>query len=453
MQIEYSNFGPIKEGLLELSKLTVICGKNNCGKTYVAHSIDYIFNRFLLELRDLINQHIFPILKKRNSEAAEDLNFVVSFDDLYDEILHKKNLDQLNRQNPENLTSYFSAPDHYFAESEITVSIPFEEIRDSLYAYKGVMRFGGGMRIETQPQSHAIHVSFADDDNARKAPIARYLSAAATRISKLILKAVLVRSFTIPGERSGLALLCKNYIADALDGYFSTPMPVSENAMDTPKNNLTRPTHNFIKFLLDPSEVDYYFFATKNGSNPTRIISPMLRGEIHIDGTTIRYKPDDMDDDLDLHMTSSSVKSLLGLELILDPLGGFQTVIIDEPELNLHPELQREFAGRIAMLVNKGYTIIVTTHSEFMMGEFNILLNLSSLSEDLREKYYKKYGYTDEMLLKKDTFAAYTAVDGRLTKMPFDEQEGYIVNTFNEVIHSQNEIINELVNDLDGDER
>ena len=35
----FSNIGPVKEAALKLGELTVIAGRNNTGKTYIAYSL------------------------------------------------------------------------------------------------------------------------------------------------------------------------------------------------------------------------------------------------------------------------------------------------------------------------------------------------------------------------------------------------------------------------------
>lgn len=39
LEIEFTNLGPVKSGKVKLAPLTIICGRNNAGKTYVSHGI------------------------------------------------------------------------------------------------------------------------------------------------------------------------------------------------------------------------------------------------------------------------------------------------------------------------------------------------------------------------------------------------------------------------------
>ena len=51
--------------------------------------------------------------------------------------------------------------------------------------------------------------------------------------------------------------------------------------------------------------------------------------------------------------------------------------MVDEPELNLHPENQRRIAQLFARLVNLGIRVFVTTHSDYIVKELNTLIMLN----------------------------------------------------------------------------
>ena len=79
-----------------------------------------------------------------------------------------------------------------------------------------------------------------------------------------------------------------------------------------------------------------------------------------------------------LHSASSTVKSLFGLWFYLENQAKKGDVLmIDEPELNIHPENQRKIARVLAMLVNAGLNVVVSTHSDYIVRELNSLIMLS----------------------------------------------------------------------------
>lgn len=104
------------------------------------------------------------------------------------------------------------------------------------------------------------------------------------------------------------------------------------------------------------------------------------------------------------HKTSSMVSELAPVILFLKYLvRPGDLVILEEPESHLHPAIQRQMARGIARLVNAGVKVIITTHSDYFIGQVNNLLKLSRASRQKREKE----GYAAADCLKSDDVSAY----------------------------------------------
>ena len=68
--------------------------------------------------------------------------------------------------------------------------------------------------------------------------------------------------------------------------------------------------------------------------------------------------------------SSSAVRSLLDLGFYLHHVVEKGALLmVDEPELNLHPENQRRIARLFARLVNLGVKVFITTHSDYIVKE------------------------------------------------------------------------------------
>ena len=82
--------------------------------------------------------------------------------------------------------------------------------------------------------------------------------------------------------------------------------------------------------------------------------------------------------------------------------------MVDEPELNLHPENQRRIARLFARLVNLGVKVFITTHSDYIVKELNTLIMLNHDKPHLR-RIADKEGYQVSELIRSDQVKVYTA--------------------------------------------
>jgi predicted ATPase len=80
---------------------------------------------------------------------------------------------------------------------------------------------------------------------------------------------------------------------------------------------------------------------------------------------------------LSMDQSSSAVRSLLDIGFYLKHEAQMgDLLMVDEPELNLHPENQRRVARLFARLVNLGIKVFITTHSDYIIKELNTLIML-----------------------------------------------------------------------------
>lgn len=121
---------------------------------------------------------------------------------------------------------------------------------------------------------------------------------------------------------------------------------------------------------------------------------------------------------IDLYNASSSIKQLSALVLYLRyKAAPNQLLIIDEPEMNLHPASQVRLLEVLAILVGLGVRVLVTTHSPYFMAH---LANLAQRSEDpkLRKKQAAQLYLKDpRALLSPDDVGAYEMRDNRLVSL------------------------------------
>ena len=79
--------------------------------------------------------------------------------------------------------------------------------------------------------------------------------------------------------------------------------------------------------------------------------------------------------------SSGAVRSLLEIGFYLRHVAQRgDLLMVDEPELNLHPENQRRVARLFVCLISLGIRVFITTHSDYIVKEFNTLRALAKIT-------------------------------------------------------------------------
>lgn len=97
------------------------------------------------------------------------------------------------------------------------------------------------------------------------------------------------------------------------------------------------------------------------------------------------YRPKGWETDLPLMNASSMVSELAPVVLYLRHIvRSGNVLIIEEPESHLHPGMQVKFTRQLARLIQYGYRVIITTHSEWVLEELGNVVQRSQLPEKER---------------------------------------------------------------------
>ena len=114
-------------------------------------------------------------------------------------------------------------------------------------------------------------------------------------------------------------------------------------------------------------------------------IEKICDGNIVIKGARIGYQKKDSDRVLDVANLSTGLKMFVILKSLLTngTLEQNGTIILDEPEIHLHPEWQLIFAELIVLIQKKfGMHILLNTHSQYFLNAIEV--------------YSTKYGIEDK---------------------------------------------------------
>jgi predicted ATPase len=135
---------------------------------------------------------------------------------------------------------------------------------------------------------------------------------------------------------------------------------------------------------------------------------------------------------LDIPIVSSMVKELVTLALFLRYRavpGDF--LVIDEPEMHLHPEAQVALAEFLAMMANSDLRVMITTHSPYIVDHLINLMKAASRTnkDEIKNMFYLKQSVA---FIEKKDVAVYLFQNG--TAKTILDEEGIIDwRTFSEV--------------------
>ena len=137
------------------------------------------------------------------------------------------------------------------------------------------------------------------------------------------------------------------------------------------------------------------------------------------------------------HISASVVKSLASLVFYFrHQARPGATLVIDEPELNLHPDLQRKVARFLAKAVNAGFRIILSTHSDYVLREFSNLVRLGAAGERGTE-VATELGYDPASTLKPELVGVWHFANGEAESIKING-DGFNLSSIEDVIGQQN---------------
>lgn len=457
MRIEFENLGAIKKGIIDLKSLNIFCGQNNTGKTYI--------NYLIYTILEVIKNFEIPIEKNFLKEyTPEKREIILDFTEFIKEEDIKEILRLIENEIKEKLSQTFSVDKEFFKDFEIKFKGEYLKEIEELEKAEEKMFFWA--------TSNDMKCIFEKKKNSRELIVRsngelsmltgemfmfyRYTGEAKDKeiecinraIFKFLIKILfpINRITTFPAERSSLSIFYKELLLKSYNLLDS--LMRDERDFDKIKNLMSKypkPLNSYINFLnrltsesLKENKGIFFEIAKK-------IEDKILNGKYQLDDDKIIYNNKDGEKKLELYTTSSLVKTIVGITFYLKYMARkYDYFLIDEPELNLHPSNQRQLARIFAMMINSGIKVIMTTHSPYIMNEFNNLIMLGKISDQERkEEIMLKHKISEEEILNDSNISSYLIINGQTEEMKKTDY-GLELDTFNEVIDEMNDLNDEI---------
>lgn len=439
MKISLKGFGAFKgEADITPGKLTVFSGVNNSGKTYAMYVLWALYQRRF--------RHVFEFSQSLAEDLREKGTLRINFEEFFSAnwATIQRGISEALRR---GLEEVFSAPEGQFKDASVSIRLEKDEFlafarKSSNYKKRievGESR-GLDVRFTDEGDKTWLSVTLLSASDFPQSLIAELLSGL---VIDILLEAYARGAFLLPAERGGLNLFYLDLDAknSALVRHLKreTPNPL-ELLKDMMVAQYAQPIDAYISFLkraprLTKGEAAFHDEAISLQKRVVRV-----RYKVTKDGV-ITAKPYRSAAELGIHLTSSAVKNFYGLWAWLEGQARpGDCLMIDEPELNLHPDNQRLIARLLVRLVNRGIRVVISTHSDYVVRELSNMIMLSSTFE-ARAGLEENFGYAPDGCerLAPEIVAAYHFSEKGVEKSVVSADFGIEVSSMDEAINKLNQ--------------
>lgn len=385
MKIHIEELGAIKEAKINLDKpLILFCGQNNTGKTYLAFIMYALAknrirrNHLKINVPDLIEKGFF--------------SFEINIDQVFE---YKK---QSIKEVKANLNTIFGISDELaeqmFAAFKISFGTEKNHCKEKIENFEIIdtLRVSQNrFKITKKVGDLNVKIELIEGED--------YSNILKDQIFEIILSSfILNRIAFYPISSAVIFPVERNSIYT-----FSKELSISRNLLIDQMQKLSKGSQ------LDPFDFinnssNRYPLAIRDGlvvSNDlqniqkkksayfdvaTEIEENLLNGTLSItkEGDVQFVSNKNKTKKLPIHMTASIVKTMSSLVFYLKYVAEkSDLIIIDEPEMNLHPDSQIVLTRVFGKLLSKGFRLLISTHSDYIIREFNNLIMTSHKNEEV----------------------------------------------------------------------
>ena len=369
MNLYIEKIGKIKKADIKINGLTLLVGKNDTGKSTfnklifsIIESINNykIFFSILTKIR-IENESFVPLLREYISKATPD-DFLNKCMEIQEDLrLNKKflSLDKIIETVNEIENKSKDIKDNKDILAYVSKIKQYKSSRDDC-SDKEQFKEIGTMEIRSVFEHSIINSKHIDD-------IGKFMIYDNNNINEILMSAKVKNDFLeedIILSEKVKAIIFRNV------KYIETPFAIEKDVlirretMRDLQNSISQEIEHFNDDIaLNKTELDY-------------IQKYILKDAIFSydkEKKGFIYKVDSSSKPLGMSNIASGVKSfaLLFSLLKLNIFNKDTLLIIDEPENHLHPEWQIKYAELIAILVNDGFSILLSSHNPTFIQALN----------------------------------------------------------------------------------
>lgn len=468
MFFRIENVGPLREAEVDLSKrLIVLTGPNNTGKTYLAWSVYGLYQSRPSARSGLYRECIDALLSSERHEVdiggflrEHHQDLLSATATTFADNIHRCFATERGRFEGVRIALRASEPDEAIERLKqqiVWTQVTFREAT----SWTGILSQHLGSVWLRLAMAVGGTLDTWDDGRRRKVATSGALNADTTnelsaispadqtflqsQLGKVIAhftgSALFPRCEIFPAERIAVNIFAKELAAKRSELVDELVDADIEGQQIVPMDVIRRSTGRYPWPIRDSLRVANDLTRMSRQESPfaglaAELESAVLGGKIGISSEgEMSYAPHDAPErNLGVHLTASVVKSLSSLVFYFRHLAQPNDfIIIDEPELNLHPDSQRKLARILAKAVRRGFKLMMSTHSDYIIRELNHMIMLSKLSPEAAGEL----GYDPECALLPDDVGVYLFNDHTAKSVPVTET-GFSIQTIDDQINALN---------------
>ena len=375
MKLIIKNIGKLKNAEVEINGITVITGENNTGKSTVGKVLWSVFNGF------------YKIDEKIYNEKVSELRKIV------DKLMKENGYDRIT----DNFKDFFGIFDR--TEEKIAVellknnrSYSEKEIKSIINAYKENLEIGDISNLVDEIND-TLKIS---DKEIIKVIVSRVMNKEfhnqintvfckeKRNIGKINLE-IKDRSIDLKVENNEISDIQNYFLINKETVYIDNPFILDSYDYEE-ENHQTHLANNI--FSENENSAISEIKVKKKLNNIYKKLNSVLSGEI-LENKNSKFVYRKNGEDIDLKNLSTGLKTFAIIKMLLQngTLEESGTIILDEPEIHLHPEWQLLFAELIVLLQKEfGMHILLTTHSPYFLNAIEVFSEKYKINEKC--KYY-----------------------------------------------------------------
>lgn len=458
MKITVKNLGSVSYGEINLNKkLTVFCGPNNTGKTYMS----YILYAMMIQSQNILDIDEFDIstLMKEGEQTIS-----IKTEDIIQYSRDKENYIK------NNLGSIFGISldqaHSLFNDMELSIAdLRDDNIKSLKFDYD--FEWTNGLIVAISKEASSMNVLLKTKTKATLSEMDVFFLGHQITLSlyNYISTYPFFNACIFPVERNSIYTFNKelsiqrNELIEQMQA-LKDNKKIGVESVDRLLGRSTRyplVIRDCLRVANDLTNIQknkssYYDFAQKMERD-------LLKGQISVTKEgEVQFAPK-RNQKLPIHLSASIIKTLSSLTFYLKHLAKKgDLIIIDEPEMNLHPDAQIILTRLFVKMIHNGLNILISTHSDYIIRELNNLITLHSVRNKKPEASLdlKNYENVEDLAIKDIDVYLFKPVSrvsraSKIMQIPIAEN-GFSIETIDNVICTLNDDTDLLNSILQGDD-